>query len=331
MGLTPFAQSTDSASEERAWTFVKAHGDLIALHIDPLDGLPWEALEQGDLPADFREGFEEVATRFTSADTVYVAITPLNTGRDGIARNSDGGPFPEAMGPAEFSNPRLRQAYLNYARFVVETLRPTYLAVAIEVNLYARAAGADFESLVELYKDIYQDLKGTYPETFVFVTFQTEFLHAYDEWSMLRRFEPELDLVGLSLYPSGVGFLPNEIPEDWISIVASVTDRPVAVTETGYGTRPFSGTNFSAPGSEELQRDYVQWLVEQADNISLVFIVWFFPSDVPDLLPADAISTLPPALDDAAYFIHMGLVRSNFTAKPSLRIWDQAVRRPLQP
>ncbi len=331
MGLTPFAQSTDGASEKRAWDFVKAQGDLIALHIDPLEGLPWEALEKDDLSADYREGFEQVAARFSTSDTVYAAITPLNTGRDGVAPNSDGGPFPEVMGPAEFSNPRLRQAYLNYARFIVETIQPAYLAVAIEVNLYARANGADFESLVEFYKVIYQGLKRTHPETLVFVTFQTEFLHGFDEWSMLSLFEPELDLVGLSLYPSGVGFRPNEIPENWISTVSSVTDLPVAITETGYGTRPYAGTNFSAPGSEELQRDYVRWLVEQADNLSLAFVVWFFPSEVPDLLPTESPSALPPSLNDAAYFIHMGLVRSDFTANPAFQVWDQTRRRPFQP
>ena len=326
MGLTPFAQGTDAESVDRTWDFVLAHGDLVAIHIDPFEGLPWEALERGEPPAAFREDFAGITQRVRPDATLYVAINPLNTGRDGVAPNSEGGAFPESLGPAEFSNPRLRQAYRNYARFVVETLEPDYLAVGIEVNMYALAAGADFASLVELHKEVYRDLKSTHPELIILATFQTEFMHGFAQWPLLGQFGPELDRVGLSLYPSGVGFRPDEIPADWISIAASVSERPVVITETGYGTRPFEGTDFSAPGSDQLQRDYLEWLLGKAEEVQAEFVVWFFPADIPGVLEGDG--TDPPEFDNVGFYLHMGLVREDFSEKPSLELWNRTVRRP---
>jgi hypothetical protein len=327
MGLTPFAQGVDAESVDRTWDFVLGNGDLLAIHIDPFAGLPWEALERDEPPAPLRESLDAIAAR-RAGKTLYVAINPLNGARDGVAPNTEGGPFPESLGPAEFSNPRLRQAFLNYARLVVETLEPTYLAIGIEVNMYDLAPEADFASLVDLHKEVYRDLKSTHPSLIIFATFQTEFMHGFGQWGLLSRFEPELDRVGLSLYPSGVGFRPDDIPADWINAVRWVSNRPIVITETGYGTQPFEGTDFSAPGSDALQREYLEWLVAKAEEAQVEFVVWFFPSDVPDVLEGGG--TDPPEFDNVGFYLHMGLVREDFSEKPSLELWNRTVRRPLE-
>ena len=212
-----------------------------------------------------------------------------------------------------------------------EIRRPAYWAVGIEVNRYALAPGADFASMVALHKDVYRDLRAAHPDVIIFATFQTEFMNGFNQWHLLNQFEPELDRVGLALYPSGVGYRPEEIPDDWISIVRSVTDLPIVIAETGSGTQTFFGTNFHAWGSEELQRDYVQWLVDQAEEISLDFVVWFFPSDIPNLWPSDSTLGLLPEFDNISFFFHMGFVRSDYSERASLGIWSENFRRPLQP
>ncbi len=323
MGLTTFPSGLDQASKLDTWEFVKANADLIALHYDEI-GLPWEALERNEIPASFNERFEEAAS-LSAGRIVYAAITPLDALRQRPAIDASGGPFPAVLGPALFSNPRLRQAFRNYARFIVDTLDTRYLALGIEVNLYELANPEDFPSLVSLYTEVYQELKAVNPALIIFPTFQLEGLIEWDQFSLLSLFDPEMDRIGLALYPSSVGFRPVELPDDYISRVLAFCQHPLVITETGYGSEPFSGSTFSAPASYELQREYLQWLFDQAEELSLDFMVWFFATDIPYILPS-----LTPETDFFRFFVYMGLARSDFTSKPMTFLWNENLCRPLQ-
>lgn len=330
LGLTPFAQDLTDASKQLAWNHVRNHADLVALHFDTVTGLPWQDLEANTVPAPFRDPFDDAAARLNPSDVVYVAINPLNGTRDGVTPNFGGGAFPPEMGAEDFSNPRLQAAFINYARFIVATFNPDYLAIGIEVNMYdlPTISNPDFMDLVMLYKLVYQDLKATNPQLQIFPTFQTEFMHAFDQWDLIASFEPELDRIAISLYPSSQGFVPSNIPVDWISRYSATQSQPLIVSETGYGSEPFSGT-FEAPGSNALQADYVTWLLAQAESLNTEFLVWFFPSDTPGLMAPD---TLPPEVRaNLEFFYAMGLSEEDFTAKPAEAIWDEYLLRQFVP
>ncbi len=321
MAVTPFAQDASSPAKDRARIFAKDHGDMVALHLDDVGGLPWVSLYNNTaLPPNFLAQFA-IGYPIGPSDVVYAAITPLNASRSGVVDNYGGGSFPSSLGPADFSNPKLTQAFITYARFIVDNLKVNYLAVGIEVNLYALANPADFANFVAFYIAVYDDLKRSYPSLIIFPTFQNEYLHANNQWSLLQPFMPKMDRAAIALYPSGVGHLPSNIPLDWISRIGTVTQKRLIIAETGYGSVPFSGTNFNAPGSEQLQLEYLQWLLNNAEQ-NTDFIVWFLPSDLPDSMP----TTSP----DNRFFYKMGLERENLSAKPALSTWDQNLRRPFR-
>jgi hypothetical protein len=131
----------------------------------------------------------------------------------------------------------------------------------------------------------------------------------------------------LSLYPSSQGFEPVDIPANWISRYTVSSTQPLLVTETGYGSVPFNGS-FPAPGSEELQSDYVLWLMDQADQLDMEFLVWFFPSDIPNVTLPDVMLS-PEFSANFEFFHYMGLAQENYTAKPAQALWDENVLRPL--
>lgn len=320
MALTPFAPRSGEEARDRTWDFVLSHVDLLALHYDDIP-LPWEELDAGRVPSEFREEFETDASD-SEGRLLYVAVNPLNQGRTEVIGDASGGPFPAALGPALFSNPRLRDAFITYALYVRETLRPRFMAVGIEVNLYDLANPADFPHLASLYLESYRALKAEDPTLIVFPTFQHEFIIGNNQFSLLELFRPGLDRLGLASYPSSAGFTPSNLPDDYYTQLQSFVNQPIVITETGYGSRPFSNDEFEAPGSDQLQRDYLIWILERAEEMPMEFFVWFFPTDIPEV-----VDQLPES-SGLRFFGSMGLTAAGFRDKAITELWRDNLARP---
>jgi len=92
---------------------------------------------------------------------------------------------------------------------------------------------------------------------------------------------------------------------------------PLAIAETGFpaatmptlaGERPFS------PGD---QAAYVEWLGRRAEAYDLVFVTWFFPSDITGM-----VEPLPTADQAPAHlFEFLGLPNADGNARPALDVW----------
>ncbi len=341
LGLTPFANGSTAQVKNAAWTFVKGHSDLVALHFDTTDGLPWDILETGALPADlptaFRQPFDEAVSALNDgqARKVYVALNPLNASRTGLTPQFGGGTFP--LGVPSFDNPRLLTAFKRYVDYIMATFNPDYLAIGIEVNIYdvnernnAIADGGGFTAFSHFYKAVYDHIKLTHPTLPVFPTQQLEYILAdAASWNnSMALYAGKIDRLGLSTYPSSQNKLPTDLTLNYFSTVLAFNSLPLVITETGYGSVPFASSNFTAPGSPELQRDYLNWLITTADslpvNLRPDFIVWFFPTDAPAALPANP----PPELADTAFYLSMGLAKPDLTPRETQRLWDQQLTRP---
>lgn len=298
--------------------FIRANGDIVTVHRDG-PAVPWRALAD-DRTRPFGATLARQRRRIGCDLPVFVLITPLNIFRNGI-----GGGWPDSLGPGCMSNPWLQAAFKSYARLVVERMRPDYLGLGAEVNMYRppeNCPADDFEAYVALYKETYHLVKALRPDLPVFVTFQLDFLHLLDQQMLPARFMPELDRLALSLYPGGnlTQLTPDQIPPDYVSWARAATDAPLVIAETGYGSVAAGG----AVGSPELQVEYVQWILDQAHRENAEFVTWFFSTD-------PRYVEVPPAIDFINSFKSMGLATPRFRPKPALEAWRSWLALPLVP
>ncbi len=215
-----------------------------------------------------------------------------------------------------FSDPDFREAFKNAALYYALEMKPKYLALGIEINMYYVGNEDDFENYISLYKETYDEVKKVSPDTKIFATIQLEDIksswswHKHEPtWFIISELEPKLDLLVLSTYPSVVFDSPSEIPADYISQVRNYTNLKIAIGETGYN----SGKGIiKDPGSQEKQKEYLMQLLKTADEMDMEFVTWYMIYDAEDL---------PHELEP---FKDMGLRYSDDSQKPAWCVMKSA-------
>jgi hypothetical protein len=181
-----------------------------------------------------------------------------------------------------FSNPAVRRAYVAAAADLAR-LKPAYLCLATEINLLAIQRLPEYLHFVAAYKEAYRSAKALSPETKVFVSFQWEWvrivdareLHRVAEHSkVINIFRPELDLVGLTSYPSPFHATPADLVPDYYTWMFRhiPPSEPVMLMEIGW---PSSGS-----GSEAEQLAFLERLPTLLKGINLIGVEWALLHDV---------------------------------------------------
>ena len=181
-----------------------------------------------------------------------------------------------------FANPVIRSAYIKTASDLAR-LKPQYLCLATEINLLALQRFQEFLHFVSLYKEAYRVVKKVSPGTTVFVTFQWEWMRILDarepreiseHSKLIHIFRPELDLVGLTTYPSPFHESPARLPPDYYTwIFHHIQARePVMIMEAGW---PSAGS-----GSEAEQVAFLKRLPALLKGFNLVGFEWALLHDV---------------------------------------------------
>jgi len=188
----------------------------------------------------------------------------------------------QAGSNVSFSNPVIRASYIKAASSLAE-LKPPYLCLATEINLLGIQRLAEYLHFVSLYKEAYRAVKKISPATTVFVSFQWEWMRILDARApariadhskLIHVFRPELDLVGLTTYPSPFHENPARLPPDYYTwLFRHIQPRdPVMIMEVGW---PTSGT-----GSEAEQVAFIERLPGLLKGINLVGLEWALLHDV---------------------------------------------------
>jgi hypothetical protein len=290
MGFTPFPWDTTPAAVKSTYEGIIANGDIICHHFD--GGVPWpEALADKPFSEHIRNGWEMRKESTPKDFKVFVAVTPLDTFRKGMALyygEKENMPLPKSFRGKAFDDPDILKAYLNYCRRVVEYFKPDYLALGIEVNELVHNSAGKWPGFVRLYKYVYVELKKDHPQMPIFATFTLHNM-LQDNWSDLgmqrrkvREFLTEVDLVGISFYPFMKTLGDPERPIeafDWIR--KFVGDKPIAITETGFPAEPTRLEDFklTLPGSPEGQARYIEALLSTACRDRYLFVITFLYRD----------------------------------------------------
>jgi hypothetical protein len=318
MGISSLPPELTEERYEEVFTLAGEFADLILIRRTP----PWEEfLPDGTISDDtIRTTEAERALAEKNGLDLFLAIDPTDAtvGRNRLAA------LPDDLAGSGFGNADIRAAFLSYATYVALNYQPDYLALGVEMNMYYQQEPEDFDNFVSLYFEAYDAVKEVSQDTLVFPTFQMEELQSLlpngeihpPQWHLFRRFEPKLDLLAISTYPSFAFETPADIPADYYEQLRLYTDRPIVIAEMGYSSGTCrQGIN---DGTEREQTDFLEHILLQAEAMDMPFLVWFAGWD-------PSFATDPP-LD---LFQHIGLIRSDGSKKPSWFVWAQAARRPL--
>ena len=221
-----------------------------------------------------------------------------------------------------FADAAVVEAYLTYVDRVVEAYSPRWLALAVEIDGVLRARSEELAPFREAYGRAYERVKARSPQTQVFVTFQFEGLQALlpwapapaQQWGLLLRFLPQLDLLAVSSFPSFLYPFAADIPSGYFSRLATF-GKPVALTPVGYATAPGrGGVTFGTP---EGQQRFVERILAEADAQEWALVIWVAEQD-------------PGFAQEPPYDLvnRMGLRDTGGALKPAWQVWQEQAQRP---
>jgi hypothetical protein len=300
------------------------HADFILIQ----PNIPWEEFrDRVDGESQPRTDLRNQITlaRQNGLEWVFV-VDPLN----GLNRREFLG-LPVGW-EASFANPDVRAAFTNFTLWVVREFSPRYLGLASEINTYLNAHPDDVQNYLSLYRETYDRVKAEAPETQVFVTFQWDELNnmfasaaegrtpRQANWEQVEAFEPRLDLWVISSYPYFAFPDGAAIPADYYTPLLERSDKPLAVGEGGWTSRPVGPLG----GNEQGQVAYLQAIHDQLGD-RLAFWVYLVLSDFNldsyrEIMRAQGTQEVD--IETLGMFAAVGLQQFDGTPKPALAVWD---------
>jgi hypothetical protein len=317
MGLSSLPAELTEESYEEAFALAAQTGEVVLIQRTP----PWEEMLTGRLSDETAATTErEVALAKRYGLDIFLAVDPIEAGLD-RAQLAD---LPDDLEGKGFGDEEIQKAFLAYIRYVAENYKPTYLAIGVEVNSYQHENAQDFEQFVLLYHAAYQLARELLPETLIFPTFQLEEMKGLlprgdpypPQWYLINRFEPRLDMLVVSSYPSLVYDDLNLMPESYYVELRAYTNRPISIAGMGYSS--VSVLEGPVGNSEEDQALFLQRALDNAQQLEMPLAIWFVGRDVS--FTGDA------SFDQLA---SVGLQHQDGSQKHSWRIWQETARRLL--
>lgn len=213
--------------------------------------------------------------------------------------------------------------------YLKQHARITHLALGNELNFDLQLGSPEFQDFVAAYQEIYSTLKTDFPQLNIFTTFQYETLigkglltgkAGNPAWDLFTQLEPQLDVIGLTVYPYFDYANPAEIPSDYFAPVREYSSKPIAITETGWPTAADFGSPATAAyaGSAAEQVEYINKLAEIVQQDEFEFVNWLGIHDSADWQAAGP-----------TVFNSLGLRYHNGEAKPSWAAWQEVMQEIL--
>ncbi len=317
MGFSTIPRELNAKAYADTFRLAAEHGEMVLIQRTPKweDVLPGAAVNQDTAKTTASEK-AEIAKRHLK---LFLAIDPTDgaTGRDRLAG------LPPSLSGKNFADPQIRSAFIAYAQYIALNYRPAYLALGVEMNLYYEKNKDDFENFRTLYAQAYDEVKKLSPDTQVTVTFQYEDLQGllprqdrhFADWQLVKAFDPKLDIMTISTYPSFAFSSASAIPADYYAQLSAFTDRTIAVAEMGYASA--AGPQGQNGGTEQDQNAFLTRALSDAEKMKMPFVIWFAGWD-------------PSFAKDSGYgvFQHIGLLRDDNSQKPAWHTWVEAAKRP---
>jgi hypothetical protein len=337
MGFTPFPYAI--SPEAVIWTYdhLAQDADLIVHHFD--NGVPWTEALAGDRYDDnLMDDWRYRRAHVPDGHDLLVTVTPISITRDGLANYrgaQDDMPLPAPFDSYRFDHPDVITAFLRYCESAIDYFDPDYFMMGIEVNLLAKLRPDLWDSYVTLHRSVYRTLKSAYPDLPVLVSFTgIDLLSGYTDadLTMQQRAWTDMidytDIAAFSLYPYMTAYMTDRLPSGMFDDLAALTDKPLAVSETGYPAQSFHvgvGADLMFNSDATKQADYITLLLESAQAHEFVFVVNFVLRDYDALWQA-----IGGQEDLTIVWRDTGLYDESGEPRPALGVWHRWLARPLR-
>ncbi|MGE5608568.1 MAG: hypothetical protein ACM359_04900 [Bacillota bacterium] len=334
MGFTPFPHDMTLEAVQQMRTFLAAHADIIAIH---LEGVPWaEALADKPFHPKMMQDWKDKAAAIPPGAKVYLAITPIDGGRKALATSrgaSEGEPLPPDFRGKTFDDPIVRKAYLQYCRRAIEYFKPEYLAIGIEVNELYHHSPQSWASYASLHRFIYAEIKKEHPNLPICASFTVHNMLNpgwRDREQMLAAFKGLMehnDLVAISFYPF-MGGLSGQVDKSlaWLAEQFGPYNKPYAVAEMGQLAEKLTlpSLKWTIDGSPAMQADFHEKMLAFAASHKTAFVISFLYRDY-DALWEKIKATAPEAF---MVWRDCGLVDEKGAERPACKVWANYFHSP---
>jgi hypothetical protein len=315
MGVSSQPANMTEQAYRDAFDVAETAGEVVLIQRAP----PWREFMPGGNISARTEQLTVLEKRLATEHhlKLFLAIDPTVPGDRSLLAN-----LPPDLAGEGFSNPDVRAAFVAYAKYLALNYKPAFMALGVEVDMIYRARGdGSFRNFLSLYFEAYDAVKSVSPDTKVFPTFQYEnMLGLIDtgspvlpSWSLVNRFEPKIDLLAVTTYPSLIFSSTSELPLDYYDGMKGHMDRPVAFASVGWNSLEEPA---SSPDSSE-QVAYLYRVLGAVEDQNASMLVWYLGRD-----PA----SVPEGFEPLA---RMGLHDAAGEAKAVWRVWTSIMARPV--
>lgn len=328
-GFTPFPYDFTIEALEKTYSIVIPNSTIIGFHLD--DGIPWgEALENQAFPNKIQNEWDGSAQHIVPGKVVYLGLAPLEKDRVNIVHSN--GDSAGAWVNVHLNDLKVKNAYLNYARRAVQKFKPEFLNLGIEVGELALRKPDKWPSFVELYDFVRIALKQEFPNLKIGISFGLQSLMNPKAANLAKPLIESSDYLCLSFYPNMSVFgekfgapalSPGRLswlePLKW---VRNYTDKPIAICETGYSTKPVDVESYGLhfPGDPTTQADYLQDLIDIARKDNYLFVIWFLAIDYDKLY-----AKMPDPSGVNKMWLNIGFFDGDVRPKPAWAVWQSGV------
>jgi hypothetical protein len=293
MGFTPvpYESSVDAA----AYTYrtLRENADIISHQFD--NGVPWvEALAGENFSDEIINDWTFRKNQTTASQKIYISVNPFNSLHNGLAsyRTADENlPLPAPWDSYTFNSDEVKTAYLNYCSRIIDFFNPDYFNMAMEANLLYVNKPTIWSSYVEFHQYIYTELKKKYPKLMVFCSISGAHLlkglisnndYVQQRLAALQLLEYS-DLYSLSFYPCLTSLLGNPYPVNTFDDLFNISEKPLAIDETGYAAQSFSintgAGRVTIEADADKQEKYIRDLLTACLKRKAVFVINFAVRD----------------------------------------------------
>jgi len=231
--------------------------DVVAIHQE-FYGLPWdEIMAGGPLPPAWVAKMDELAaTAHASGKPIFLSLGLVGGGsRAHLADRTvivDGRitTQPASDGCYDFATAAdgaaRRAAYVSYVEWMMQEFDPTWVNVAVEVNMFQDACPDAWPAMVETERAAYEAAKAVKPSVVAFPSIQLSFLYGEegcpsgdaaqcyeDNYAGLAGLER--DRFAISVYPYGEHYASADaLPAGYLTRAADRGGERMVVAETGW-------------------------------------------------------------------------------------------------